>query len=126
MLDGRVAEVEVGLRVESQRNVIRGIFFSHFGDAEFHGGYTEIIGGAIVLEGDYNRIENNQIAFNTGHGIDIGSDYNIITGNVIGLDEDGLIAWENQGHGIHIRNGSDFNTIGGAGPGAHPPSPART
>jgi CSLREA domain-containing protein len=117
MLDGRVAEVEVGLRVESQRNVIRGIFFSHFGDAEFHGGYTEIIGGAIVLEGDYNRIENNQIAFNTGHGIDIGSDYNIITGNVIGLDEDGLIAWENQGHGIHIRNGSDFNTIGGAGPG---------
>ena len=84
------------------------------------------VGGVLVdstsvrnlIGGEVNGA-GNVIIGNQGPGISVnnssgsGTAENIIQGNLIGLDEDGITELGNTGHGIEIRN-SPGNQIGGA------------
>ncbi len=114
ILSGRNG-ISVGLEVDSQRNTIRGLSFIYFGSVDYSDGWYEVSGSAIVLQGGFNRIENNKIYLNDAHGVDVRSNHNLITGNKFGALGEGLADWPNAGHGITVSG--DFNTIGGNGPG---------
>ena len=60
----------------------------------------------------------NVISGNSGDGIDISSDGNLVQGNLIGTNAAGTAALGNGGTGVVIDNGASNNTIGGTGAGA--------
>ncbi len=75
--------------------------------------------------GDSTAALRNVISGNTGSGVYLtgsGTTRNVISGNYIGLDKDGVNAVANSQHGVLIDNGASGNTIGGrtstAGTGA--------
>lgn len=68
-----------------------------------------VIGGTVAGEG-------NVISGNTGYGININNNSNIVQGNYIGTDATGTAGLANQGGGIYI--GGANNTIGGNTTGA--------
>jgi len=93
-----------GLYVSSQRNTIRGLGITGFvGDTD----------GGLLLEGGFNRVEDNVIVGN-GTGISVHSNYNTIIGNSIGVNAAGDTAMPNYS-GMYI-NGDD-NQIGLPGDG---------
>lgn len=69
-----------------------------------------IIGGSVAQA-------RNVISGNSGNGIQLSSDGNIVEGNLIGLDAGGLIALGNRLNGVAI-NGGDGNRIGGTSTGS--------
>ncbi len=78
--------------------------------------------GILFNNASHNHIggsgfgETNVISGNGGNGITLtGSQTtdNLIQGNFIGTDPTGLIDAGNQGNGIQIANGANYNTIGG-------------
>ncbi|MFH2141136.1 MAG: LamG-like jellyroll fold domain-containing protein, partial [Bacteroidota bacterium] len=72
------------------------------------GAKYNLIGGHVTNE--YNLISGNN---QTGIGIDgIGTDFNIIEGNLIGTNGNGTVALPNNGHGVDIQNGAKNNQIG--------------
>jgi len=83
--------------------------------------------GGIITEGDNTRIgtngdqtsdllEANVIGGSGTSGINVSSDYNVIAGNLIGVDKAGLIAIGNALTGILVHG--DNNVIGTNGDGA--------
>ncbi len=80
----------------------------------------------LVSGASYNRIgtdgdgvsdslERNVIAGSTTYGIEIGDTTtigNVVAGNYIGTDKDGLNALPNGNHGVLVRRGSSGNRIG--------------
>jgi hypothetical protein len=92
-----------GIRIDSYRGIIRnnkvGTDISgslDFGNQGFYG---------IMIDGDVNWVHNNIISGNTGDGVAINqfSDSCLISGNVIGISENGLVALGNEGFGITIQ-----------------------
>ena len=70
---------------------------------------SNIIGGSA--EGEANIISGN-----VGNGVLIqgaGTTSNTVLGNLIGVDQDGLVALGNGGNGVTINQSADGNTIGG-------------
>ena len=66
-------------------------------------------------DGDNDAGERNLISGNDGGGIIItgtGSESNVISGNLIGLQRDAVLPLENLGNGIYITSGADNNIIG--------------
>ena len=73
---------------------------------------SNIIGGSA--EGEANIISGN-----VGNGVLIqgaGTTSNTVLGNLIGVDQDGLVALGNGGNGVTINQSADGNTIGGTAP----------
>jgi CSLREA domain-containing protein len=102
-----------GLRINSDDNIIFGLVIEGFaGDGILiEGGSGNQIGGTGADEG-------NLIHLNGGSGIVLdaaGSQAspNVIQGNLIGTDAIGTSVEANGGVGIVLRNGSEFNVIGG-------------
>lgn len=82
------------------------------------GGTTALgnLGNGIFLNGacNFNTLHQNVVSANTGGGILLSqSSRNILTGNICGLDQTGMVARGNQWDGIGLINGSNFNRIGG-------------
>lgn len=70
--------------------------------------YTHV-GGDVAGQG-------NLISGNDESGVSIfnaGSDFNVVSGNLIGTDAAGTSAIANGGHGVYISSGAQQNTIGG-------------
>ncbi len=68
-----------------------------------------------VIGGD-TPAERNLISGNTGRGIRIsgaGTDFTVVSGNIIGLDINGTTALLNGWEGVHVVNGAANTTIGG-------------
>lgn len=60
--------------------------------------------------------ERNVLSGNTGSGVDIaglGSNYNLIRGNYVGTNPAGTGAIPNQGNGITVTQGGQYNEVGG-------------
>jgi hypothetical protein len=85
-----------------------------------HGAHANIIGGTEAGEGNLisgNRLEDYPFA----GGVviyDPGSDDNVVQGNFIGTDIDGVRALRNGTAGVIIGNGARYNLIGGETPKA--------
>lgn len=88
-------------------------------------GTTAIPNGCgIKLEGDPEDINNfnnsiiaNLISGNSGNGIEINNaEYNLITGNLLGTQKDGISSLPNGGNGIKTGYLAQNNCIGGPGP----------
>src|SRR5262249_46064311 len=73
-------------------------------------------GDGILAATDHNFIESNVISGNTGNGITISSNDNLVQGNSIGTDASGKSALGNY-IGISVE-AAGFNTIGGTASGA--------
>jgi hypothetical protein len=72
-----------------------------------------------VIGGD-TPAERNLISGNTGRGIRIsgtGTDFTVVSGNIIGLDISGTTALLNGWEGIHVTNDAAYTTIGGTSSG---------
>ena len=70
------------------------------------------IGGSV--DGEFNVISSN-----LGNGVLIqgnGTSGNTVLGNLIGVDQDGLVDLGNGGNGVTINQGASGNTIGGTAP----------
>ena len=68
-----------------------------------------------VIGGD-TPAERNLISGNTGRGIRIsgaGTDYTVVSGNIIGLDINGTSTLLNGWEGVHVTNSAANTTIGG-------------
>ncbi len=85
-----------------------------------HGAHANVIGGKEAGEGNLisgNRLEDYPFA----GGVviyDPGSDNNVVQGNFIGTDIDGVRALRNGTAGVIIGNGAQYNLIGGDTPEA--------
>ena len=83
-------------------NGIHGVFIGY-------GAQSNTIGGTSVAE-------RNILSGNTVNGVRIehlGTNGNLIQGNYIGLTADGTTSLSNTGPGVDIRDGPQYNTIGG-------------
>jgi hypothetical protein len=72
-----------------------------------------------VIGGD-TPAERNLISGNTGRGIRIsgtGTDFTVVSGNIIGLDISGTTALLNGWEGVHVTNDAAYTTIGGTSSG---------
>ncbi|MFK7996126.1 MAG: cadherin domain-containing protein [Granulosicoccus sp.] len=68
------------------------------------------------IGGDADAGEGNVVSGNDDHGIVIsgaGSDRNTVLGNIIGLDKSGVIALQNDNHGVYIFDGALGTIVGG-------------
>ena len=141
VLDGSRAGVAVvGLQVDADNSVIRGLTVCNFGGAGVvvHGGGSQVAGcvvgadpsgltaqpnaAGISVTGPRNLIggpsaaEGNLVSGNRGNGIDIagaGASGNTVAGNYVGLAVDGATALANGGRGVSISGGATGNTVGG-------------
>ena len=75
-----------------------------------------VAAGTGNLIGGTTAAQRNVIAGNTQDGILIFTSSNQVKGNFIGVDRNGA-ALANGGDGIEVGSGTDFNEIGGGGPG---------
>lgn len=67
--------------------------------------------------GSINAAKRNVISNNGEHGVaieNLGTNYNQVIGNYIGLRADGLASLGNDTEGIVINSGAQFNRVGGA------------
>jgi hypothetical protein len=111
ILDGRniTGEFVPGLQVMSDGNTIRGLQVVNFSGAGIvlsGGAQNNMIGGDRGV-GSAPLGQGNLISGNTmGIGIwDVGTDFNIITGNLVGTDASGKEDRGNRGNGIWITDG---------------------
>jgi len=104
-----------GLQVYSDHNTVMGLQIVNFagsGIACCSGSHNTIGGDRSVGSGPLgqgNLVSKNSI------GIDIcdyGTSYNVIQGNLIGTDANGITAWGNSVIGIYLEEGVHHNTIG--------------
>jgi len=82
-------------------------------------GVTLHQGAQHNLVGGDSEGEGNLISGNGTDGVWIlnsGTDYNTVSGNFIGTDIDGMAAIPNDGFGVFVRDGAQYNTIGGDTP----------
>ena len=108
-----------GIRIESSNNVIAGNWIGL--DADGISAAGNGARGIYLLPGaDNNTIggltsqDRNVISGNTGNGIQIRSNNNVVIGNYIGTDKSGTVVGLGNGNdGIRIRNGGAGNRIGG-------------
>jgi len=135
VLDGSIG-IEHGLDLYCTNSIVKGIKFQKFGSALEIGGANNIVEGnyitgclydAIFISGDNNTFGGNtpaqrNVVFDNHNGIAIagGSDYNVVTGNYVGVDESGEIGepldpYEPGADGIIVTG--DYNQIGGTNPG---------
>jgi hypothetical protein len=80
-------------------------------------GAVLIMGGPQwnVIGGD-TPAERNLISGNTGRGVRIsgaGTDFTVVSGNIIGLDVNGTTALLNGREGVEVTNGAAYTTVGG-------------
>ncbi len=71
-------------------------------------------------DGNYDLLEGNVISGNAGWGVEISgnnTDNNTIAGNLIGTDQNGLLALANYESGVRIVDGAQYNHIGTNGDG---------
>ncbi len=107
-----------GLTIVSNGNIIRGLQVLRFpadGISLQNGAQENVIGGDRAV-GAGPTGQGNVISLNGSVGLTIadpGTGKNLVTGNNIGTDSTGAVAWGNGIHGIMIARSSD-NTIGGA------------
>ena len=82
-------------------------------------GSTFGLDGILIVGSDANTIgghepgAGNVIAANTGAGVKIYGDRNLVLGNAIGTNMDGALGLGNGSHGVHINTG-EYNEIGSA------------
>ena len=124
ILNGSALSSGQGLYITSNGNVIKGLQILHFpgfGLSIVGGAQNNTIGGdrtvGAGLIGQGNVISGNGL---NGIGISgVGeprASNNVVTGNYIGTDPTGSLAWGNGHHGIWIHRSAN-NTIGGTAPG---------
>jgi hypothetical protein len=73
-------------------------------------------GVLLITQASDNVVDRNLISGNTGDGVRIIgslSDRNVISGNSIGFDVNGVAPLPNTGNGVIVRAGASRNTIGG-------------
>lgn len=110
-----------GLIVASHGNVIRGLQilrFSASGVVIMRGSQGNTIGGDRTI-GMGPTGQGNVISENAQQGItirDSETGHNVVTGNYIGTDPAGSLAWGNGNHGIMIQRSAN-NIVGGTVPG---------
>jgi len=136
--DYQAAQNVIGGELESERNIIsgnnsRGITFIRQSE------YNQVLGNFIGLNssgsdavpnGKGLKIEdgshhntigpNNVISGNNNQGIyiyGVGTDSNVVIGNFIGTDPEGMLPMGNDGSGVGIDDGASNNIIGGLAPG---------
>jgi hypothetical protein len=122
LIAGNVAGDGVQLTNSASGNVIRNNYIGTDRTGTLDRGNAE--GIDIDSNSDSNQILGNVISGNDGDGIELGdtgldSGSNLIQGNLIGVQSDGVASLGNSGHGIHIGNGSTANNtiIGGIASG---------
>jgi CSLREA domain-containing protein len=112
---------EVGISVSASNVTVDSNFFG-LGPSGFSSSSGILLGGnkvfGILVFGDgsqvvdHNTISNNYIANNNYAGIKItGSNYDVISGNVIGLGSDGVSSMGNVGVGIYIGSEVSGSTL---------------
>jgi len=83
-------------------------------------------GVSIASDAQYNNVggdtpeERNVISGNNHDGVwisDNGADHNTVIGNYVGTNINATAAIPNRGSGVHIRNGAQYNSVGGDTPG---------
>jgi CSLREA domain-containing protein len=110
------------------RNTVVGNFIGTDAAAAF--GATTLVrnaGGVVMARGASSNVvggaapaDRNVISGNAFTGIylqDIGTDDNVMMGNIVGLSPDGLRRVRNQRMGIDVNLGAKRNIVGGLGPG---------
>jgi len=120
LIAGPVGEAVFLEGTNSHDNLIQGniIGTDISGTIALGGGGIHIVSGAFN-----NRISDNLISGNDGNGISVvfvegpSPTENIIQGNLIGTDSEGLQAIPNEGIGVYL-SGANNNLIGGTEPGA--------
>ncbi|MGV3723275.1 MAG: hypothetical protein ACO1SX_20435, partial [Actinomycetota bacterium] len=138
----QISSVVVGGTTSAARNVISGnsgdgVEFVHTGaNNQLLGNYIGLNAAgtaALPNQGSGVRVTDcagqliggtasgarNIISGNGGNGIsvDLDAEDNLIRGNYIGANPVGRAAIPNQGHGVFIADGSQWNRVGGAGAG---------
>ncbi len=106
-----------GLEISSSRNTVWGLQILNFspgaGISVVDGAQRNKIGGDRNVGsgplGEGNLVSKGDIGIRIS---DVGTSFNIVTGNLIGTDVHGIDAWGSSGSGIRIENGADNNTIG--------------
>ncbi len=134
--------IEVGLSIDSNGNMIRGLGFVSFGawpEGQSYN-YQDLIGGALVVGGSGNLIQDNNIGSGAwwnsvgicivgpgnsvignvisgnGAGVIASHPNSVIQGNIIGPSADGSTAVHN-GYGVVLHYGADGTLVGGSAPG---------
>lgn len=117
ILDGKYSGDAVGIMLNSNGNIIRGLQILNFsnGGVSIGAGEGNIIGGDRTI-GDGPVGQGNVISGNGGDGISGGGNNNLIIGNLIGVDVSGTKIMGNTMNGIFLKN-SQNNIIGGNVPG---------
>jgi hypothetical protein len=109
-----------GLWISSDHNTVRGLQIINFpSDGIAMWGAENTIGGDQGV-GAGPLGQGNLISGNGGWGVYVsgdGTDYNVVSGNYIGTDINGLSAMGNGYLGIEISGGASNNTVGGDMPG---------
>lgn len=131
MYDFRVALFVSGLNMPDgsvTRNSIVGNFICTDSTATFSAPAVNGGAGGIVIKdrapanrvGSGDRADRNVVSGCAHRGINIsyvGSNRNVVQGNLVGLSPDGSRALANRAHGIDVNYAAQDNLIGGTGPG---------
>lgn len=120
ILDGRAAPPGTrGFNITSSNSVIKGLQIVRFPDSGIrieHAAKGNVIGGSRA-RGSGPLGEGNLISGNGGDGVSIygvGTDSNVVLGNLIGTNAGGTAAQGNSGLGVFIGGGARRNRIGGS------------
>jgi parallel beta-helix repeat protein len=82
-----------------------------------HGAGVLVTGAGNIIGGTVPQARN-VISGNSGSGVALSTDGNVVEGNFIGTDATGMAALGNALDGVSIGNGASGNTIGGTAAGA--------